>query len=82
MWGTSGYFGSPQYFSVLSSDPDTTRRPSGNTATPLTYDEDTSSQKYSERRATHAVRNSRHDRNSRHNHALPTMTTVHFRASD
>jgi len=34
------------------------------------------------RRATHAVRNSRHDRNSRHNHALPTMTTVHFRASD
>jgi hypothetical protein len=56
VWGTSGYFGSPQYFSVLSSDPDTTRRPSGNTATPLTYDEDTSSQKYSERRATHAVR--------------------------
>ena len=31
-------------------DPDTTRRPSGNTATPRTYDEDTSSQKYSGRR--------------------------------
>ena len=36
--------------SVLSSDPDTTRRPSGNTATPQTYDEDISSQKYSGRR--------------------------------
>ena len=34
--------------SVLSPDPDTTRRPSGSTATPLTYDEDTSSQKYYE----------------------------------
>ena len=32
--------------SVLSCDPDTTRRPSGNTATQLTYDEDRSSQKY------------------------------------
>ena len=32
--------------SVLSSDADTTRRPSGNTATLLTYDEDRSSQKY------------------------------------
>ena len=36
--------------SVLSSDADTTRRPSGNTATLSTYDEDTSSQKYSGRR--------------------------------
>ena len=36
--------------SVLSFDADTTRRPSGNTATPLTYDGDTSSQKYSGRR--------------------------------
>ena len=30
--------------SVLSLDADTTRRPSGNTATLLTYDEDTSSE--------------------------------------
>jgi hypothetical protein len=42
--------------SVLSYDPETTRRPSGNTATQLTYDEARSSQKYSGRRATHAVR--------------------------
>jgi len=34
----------------------TTRRPSGNTATPLTYDVDTSSQKYSGRRAPHFSR--------------------------
>ena len=39
-----------QTLSVLSLDPDTTRRPSGNTATHLTYDEDTSSQKHSGRR--------------------------------
>ena len=45
-----------QTLSVLSPDPDTTRRPSGNTATPRTYDEDRSSQKYSGRRATHALR--------------------------
>ena len=45
-----------QTLSVLSSDPDTTRRPSGNTATLLTYDEDRSSQKYSGRRATHPIR--------------------------
>ena len=36
--------------SVLSRDPDTTRRPTGFTATPLTYEGDTSSQKYSGRR--------------------------------
>ena len=36
--------------SVLSPDADTTRRPSGNTATLLTYDAHTSSQKYSGRR--------------------------------
>ena len=36
--------------SVLSVDAETTRRPSGNTATQLTYEEDTSSQKYSGRR--------------------------------
>ena len=42
--------------SVLSSDADTTRRPSGNTATLKTYDEARSSQKYSGRRATHDVR--------------------------
>ena len=41
--------------SVLSPDADTTR-PCGNTATLLTYDEDTSSQKYSGRRATHPIR--------------------------
>ena len=40
----------PHTLSVLSPDPDTTRRPSGNTATPRTYDEHTSSQKYSGRR--------------------------------
>ena len=35
---------------------ETTRRPSGNTATPLTYDEDTSSQRYSGRCAPHQIR--------------------------
>ena len=40
----------------MSHDADTTRRPSGNTATLETYDEDTSSQKYSGRRATHPLR--------------------------
>ena len=35
-----------QTLSVLSPDADTTRRPSGNTATLQTYDEDRSSQKY------------------------------------
>ena len=35
-----------QALSVLSFDPDTTRRPSGNTATLKTYNEDTSSQTY------------------------------------
>ena len=39
-----------QTLSVLSHDPETTRRPSGNTATQLTYDEARSSQKYSGRR--------------------------------
>ena len=43
--GNVGYFGRPQYFSVLSFDADTTRRPSGNIATPQTYNEDRS-QKY------------------------------------
>ena len=42
--------------SVSSRDADTTRRPPGNTATPMTYDEDTSSQKYSGCRATHPMR--------------------------
>ena len=42
--------------SVLSPDPDTTCRPSGNTATLTTYDEDTSSQEYSGRCATHPTR--------------------------
>ena len=45
-----------QTLSVLSLDPDTMRRPSGNTATLETYDEDTSSQKYSGRRAQHGPR--------------------------
>ena len=36
--------------SVVSYDADTTRRPSGNTATQLTYDEARSPQKYSRRR--------------------------------
>ena len=40
----------PQSLSVWSNDPDTTRRPSGETATPLTYNEARSSQKYSGRR--------------------------------
>ena len=39
-----------QTLSVLSFDADKTRRPSGNTATLSTYDEDISSQKYSGRR--------------------------------
>ena len=42
--------------SVSSSDPETTCRPSGKTATHLTYNEDTSSQKY-EKRTPRAVRN-------------------------
>ena len=42
--------------SVSSRDPDTTRRPSGNTATQKTYDEARSSRKYSGRRATHVIR--------------------------
>ena len=45
-----------QTLSVLSSDPETTRRPSGEMATLLTYDGDTSLQKYSGRRAPHFVR--------------------------
>ena len=45
-----------QTLSVSSPDPDTTRRPSGNTATPWTYDEDTSSQRYSGRCAPHPIR--------------------------
>ena len=42
-----------QTLSVLSLDPDTTRRPSGDMATQLTYDGDTSSRKYSGRRNAH-----------------------------
>ena len=42
--------GSAQSLSVLSPDPDTTRRPSGEIATLRTYDEARSSQKYSGRR--------------------------------
>merc|ERR1711965_511929 len=42
--------------SVLSFDADTTRRPSGNTATLETYDEARSSQRYSGRRAPHVIR--------------------------
>ena len=45
-----------QTLSVLSFDAETTRRPSGNTTTLLTYDEDRSSPKYSGRRATHGIR--------------------------
>jgi len=40
---------------VSSGDPDTTRRPSGNTATQLTYDEDTSSQEYYKTRTPRAA---------------------------
>ena len=42
--------GSPQSLSVLSSDPETTRRPSGEIATLKTYDEARLSQKYIGRR--------------------------------
>ena len=41
--------------SVLSSDPETTRRPSGNTATLKTYNEGTSSQKYGGHCAPHVT---------------------------
>ena len=51
--------------SVLSLDPDTTRRPSGNTATPQTYDEARSSQKYSGRS------------NARHTSALPASPGIY-----
>ena len=50
------WVGSSQSLRVLSFDPDTTRRPSGEMATPRTYDEARSSQKYSGRRATHGIR--------------------------
>ena len=36
--GNVGYFGTPQSLSVLSLHAETTRRPSGDTATPWTYD--------------------------------------------
>ena len=42
--------------SVLSPDAVTTRRPSGDMATPWTYDEDASAQNYSGRRAAHGRR--------------------------
>ena len=45
-------FGSPQSLSVLSHAPDTTRRPSGEMATPRTYDEARSSKQYRDA-ATH-----------------------------
>jgi hypothetical protein len=45
-----------QTLSVWSPAPDTTRRPSGNTATQKTCDEARSTQKYSGRRATHGPR--------------------------
>ena len=45
-----------QTLSVLSTDPETTRRPSGNTTTLVTYTEARSSQKYSGRRAPHGQR--------------------------
>ena len=41
--------------SVPSCDADTTRRPSGETATPLAYNEDTSSQKYHKKRTPRAA---------------------------
>ena len=44
-----------QTLSVLSSAPETTRRPPGNSATLLTYDDDRSSQKSGGRRAPHAI---------------------------
>ena len=48
----------PQSLSVLSPDPETTRRPSGDTATPLTYNEDPvhKSSTQSGRRAPHVTR--------------------------
>ena len=48
----------PQSLSVLSPDPETTRRPSGDTATPLTYNEDPvhKSSTQSGRRAPHGIR--------------------------
>ena len=57
-------YGMPQSLSVLSYEPDTTRRPSGEIATPMTYDEATSSRKYSGRR------------NARHSSALPASPGI------
>ena len=54
-----------QTLSVLSPDADTTRRPSGNTATLETYDEARSSQKYSGRR------------NARNSSALPASPRIY-----
>ena len=65
--------------SVLSPDADTTRRPSGDTATPKTHDGDRSSQKYSGRRATHGLRvpfQRRHAFAGRH---VPHLERVVFR---
>ena len=74
-----------QTLSVSSCDPDTTRRPSGETATPMTYDEDTSSQKYSGRRAPHLIRvpsqrrhalAGRHVPHLEHSWSVPPLYTV------
>ena len=68
-----------QTLSVSSFEPDTTRRPSGNTATHMTYDEARSSQKYSGRRVTHFSRvpfQSRHAFARRH---VPHLERLVFR---
>ena len=66
--------------SVLSHDADTTRRPSGNTATHLTYDEARSSQKYSGRRATHPIRVSFQRRHAFARLDVPDLERVVLRA--
>ena len=62
-----------QTLSVLSADADTTRRPSGEMATLWTYDEDTSSQKYSGRRAPHEKRVPLQRRHAFASHHVPHL---------
>jgi hypothetical protein len=71
--------------SVLSTDAETMRRPSGNTATLETYDDDASSQKYSGRRAPHGPRvpfQRRHAFAGRHGPHLERLVTISTRRKD
>ena len=70
--------------SVLSLDPDTTRRPSGNTATPQTYDEAISSQKYYKKRTPQRTLSECPSSVATHSHHLTFLTchTLSVSSSD